>query len=250
MIRFTIKKPLLLLFVLIIALFFISCTKVVCKPPYIQVGEHCCLDENNDKICDEDKPFDTKDQCPIFECPECPLECDCQVNTKTKEVFKYVCEDGFVANSKDECFALRDVEFDPITTNENGTPIQFVTVRPFCTNNYHNGGHIRFSINRVAQNISFQVKEHPEQDWLTLDVIQGTIEGNTFFGICDSCKDRDFQLLPGRVYLFRMMFDITKPSSYPIKYPEELIYSNEHIIDTREKSDYMREDCSPILGKI
>jgi hypothetical protein len=31
----------------------------VCNRPYILVGNGCCLDENNDKICDVDKPITT-----------------------------------------------------------------------------------------------------------------------------------------------------------------------------------------------
>ncbi|MCX8195436.1 MAG: hypothetical protein N3G22_05035, partial [Candidatus Micrarchaeota archaeon] len=29
---------------------------IVCNPPYIQVGKDCCLDHNNNSICDKDEP--------------------------------------------------------------------------------------------------------------------------------------------------------------------------------------------------
>jgi len=47
----------ILSFVFIIALFFlISCSqKIECNKPYILVGAECCLDQNDNSICDEDE---------------------------------------------------------------------------------------------------------------------------------------------------------------------------------------------------
>ena len=38
-----------------LTLFLLGCQKIVCNEPYIRVGEGCCLDENNNKICDKDE---------------------------------------------------------------------------------------------------------------------------------------------------------------------------------------------------
>jgi hypothetical protein len=40
----------------IIALLAVSCTEITCNEPYILVGEECCLDANNNAICDADEP--------------------------------------------------------------------------------------------------------------------------------------------------------------------------------------------------
>lgn len=51
------KKVALVL--LIVTLFVVACSpKVVCNDPYIQVGSDCCLDQNQNKVCDQDDPRD------------------------------------------------------------------------------------------------------------------------------------------------------------------------------------------------
>ena len=40
---------------LIITLFLISCTQITCDKPYIKVGTSCCLDQNDNNICDSDE---------------------------------------------------------------------------------------------------------------------------------------------------------------------------------------------------
>jgi hypothetical protein len=42
---------------LVFIVLFAGCTNnVVCNKPYIQVGTSCCLDENDNSICDTDEP--------------------------------------------------------------------------------------------------------------------------------------------------------------------------------------------------
>ncbi len=249
-------RRLLISSLLILALFMIvSCAPaVVCKKPYIQVGEQCCLDEDDNDICDTDEP-EPVEECET-DCTQCPIDCSaCDV--QEVEVLRYVCSDGnVVASSKDcklaEVIAPEPVKltvpFKPITTNENNTPIEFVRVRPFCAG-YKDGGNIYFSINRVSRNISFQVKESPDEGYKTVYTIPGTIKDNIFFAVCNNCYDADFPLPPDKVYLFRMKFDITKQTQYDFeKTIPEYIYSNEHIIDTREGSDYIALDCSMKKG--
>jgi len=79
--------------------------KVVCNPPYIQVGQSCCLDENTNNVCDSDETTqqNTNNQqsssnneptiycgdetcqssescsdCPS-DCGDCPIEKECNV---------------------------------------------------------------------------------------------------------------------------------------------------------------------------
>jgi len=40
---------------LTITLFLISCTQITCDKPYIKVGNACCLDQNDNNICDGDE---------------------------------------------------------------------------------------------------------------------------------------------------------------------------------------------------
>ncbi len=57
------KKTMLLAFAIIaVATSIVMAAYIMqpyCNKPYIQVGRDCCLDENNDRICDKDKPITT-----------------------------------------------------------------------------------------------------------------------------------------------------------------------------------------------
>lgn len=44
-----------ILLIALIALLFLKSDKPLCNSPYIQVGNECCLDQNNNKICDKDE---------------------------------------------------------------------------------------------------------------------------------------------------------------------------------------------------
>lgn len=52
------------LIILVISLLFISgcAEKAVCNKPYILVGTGCCLDQNDNKICDSDENIDVENQ--------------------------------------------------------------------------------------------------------------------------------------------------------------------------------------------
>jgi len=203
----------------------------------MQIANDCCLDENSNSVCDADEIAEK--ECPPVTCPECEV-CD---GTTTQVVYKFICEDQRVVDFEDDCYAVA-TDFSPITTNEEGTPIKFVNLRPFCVD-YSYGGNLYFSINRVSSNISVQVKTSPADEYQTVYIIPGTDSANKFFSFCDKCYKGDFRLKPDKVYLMRLAFDVTKKSQYAFeKYPQEVYYSNEHVIDARSGGSYAKVDCS------
>ena len=44
-----------LIFIILIIIFISGCSKISCNRPYLQVGSSCCLDQNNNKVCDVDE---------------------------------------------------------------------------------------------------------------------------------------------------------------------------------------------------
>ena len=44
-----------LIFVIMLFIFVSGCGQISCNKPYIHVGVSCCLDQNNDKVCDVDE---------------------------------------------------------------------------------------------------------------------------------------------------------------------------------------------------
>lgn len=122
-----------------------------------------------------------------------------------------------------------------ITTNEEGTQIETVSLRPACISG-NNGGEIFFKVRSVPKGISFQMKEGTEEygDILKL---KGLYQQYIYFTICEDCKGGEFRLEPDKTYTFRIQFNRT--GVY-----KKFEYSNEHLIDTGNESKYMLKVCS------
>jgi len=180
-----------------------------------------------------------------LECPECPkVECTpCPPCPELKEVTKYVCQDNTVVDNKEDCAtsaeqgtAIEDIPYNPVTTNEEGTYISSAIIKVGCYRGM-NAAVMSFNINVLADKIKFQVKENLDEEFKTVYEMDGVNSASRYAVICDSCYSGDFQLKKDKQYLARIEFDLT--SLFNTKQ-----YSNEHIVDTRETSDYMTRICS------
>ncbi len=227
-----------IIFLLVLVLFIYGCEQVVCNSPYIQVGAECCLDTDDNKICDKDEVFDEASKIVITETEQKIVE---------KEVKKFVCSDGSIVTDASNCPIeesqpiVEDEEIvipNLVETNEEGTVIETFIAEPACPSGL-NGGMIYFDVGSIAANISFQVKEGGGEysDVFTLD--RGLYERYTYFAICDKCRGTqlDFKLKPDKVYIMRVKFDQT-----PLY--DRIEYTNEYLIDAREDSEYMLKLCS------
>jgi len=213
------KYALLVLAILVLA----GCTTVICNPPYIQMGNACCLDSNNNGICDSDEPA-----------PEQPV----REVVKEVQVTKYVCQDGTIVASigacpKREAPPVQDIP-ELVTDNQKNTVIKSVNITPGCISG-RNGGQIYFETGTVPANLTVQIKEGGK--FYDAYSKKGAYQGYISFVACDNCKYGDFQLLPDRLYVMRMMFD-QKAVLYRLE------FSNEHYIDTTLGSEIMMKKCS------
>jgi hypothetical protein len=87
----------LIIVLLVLGLVIFGCTStpqqtpVVCNPPYIQVGTSCCLDQNQNSICDKDEPV-TEQQihkgC-AYGTVVCVSDYDCINNTCVKKTSNF-----------------------------------------------------------------------------------------------------------------------------------------------------------------
>lgn len=208
----------LLIGLFVLSLFLISgCTKEV----ILQCPE-----------CEECPPAE---ECPVVECPELDCSaCPPSVETETVNVTTYVCSDRSLVEDPADCFKEVTYDFVPITTNEEGTYVEEVKLATACVK-ARQGGSVYFKVGSVPEEINFQVKDSPDKPYTTLYTSAGLFANYNYFAICKSCTGYgEFQLQPGKVYLFRMSFDYGKG---------DVQYSNEHIIDTRDGSDYMTKKC-------
>ncbi len=219
-----------------------GCTQrpvVICEHPYIMVGSECCLDLNNDSVCDADLPV--REECPPLDCSKC--EAQVVERNVTVTVTKYVCErTGEVVAEPEECSAPTTNPFssyEPVSTNEEGTVIDLFTVRPACRDSFP-ALEAHFKVGSVASRIDFQVKEDPAGEWRTLYTYDAgpVFEKYLYAALCPSkcTSNADFFLEPGKAYLFRARFD------YRGLYGEYQ-YSNEHVIDATESGPYLTKPC-------
>lgn len=216
-------------------IFLYGCDQIVCNAPYMQVGSECCLDSDNNKICDKDEKVEEQSRITITE-PK--------IIEKIVEVRKYVCSDGSIVNKAAECpiEESRPIEEEIkipllVKTNEQNTVIENVSVTPACPNAV-NGGRIFFEVGTVPSGIEFQLKEIG-QKYSTVFKKHGLYEGQVYFAICEKCRGSqiDFKLRSDKVYILRLMFNQSIVYS-------AIEYSNEHLIDTRAESKYMLKLCS------
>jgi len=186
--------------------------------------------------CEECEECQECPECPVVECPH--IDCNScppiiQTKNVTIEITKYVCTDGSVVSSADECSKLLFYEFEPVTTNEEGTHIKNVSLAPACVRG-RNGGLVYFRVDRVPKRIVFETKLGNEPFTERFEISPGLFSNYNYFAICKNCQSYgDFQLMPDRVYLFRIKFE----------YDDSIQFSNEHIIDTRKNSPYIMKKC-------
>ena len=207
-----------LLILMALALIAVGCTPVICREPYIQVGTGCCLDTNSNKICDSDEVVQEK---------SANVEIEGTVPPPEIQPEKPAVEEPPVQPEKIEIPEL-------ITNNEAGTVINEVSLRPACLKGSH-GGEIFFKVGTVPSSIKVNVKESGKS-YESVFTRPGLYDGYIYFAICDNCYDGDFQLKPGKVYVIDLEFNQTKVY-------DRIEYSNEHLIDTRPDSDYMKKYC-------
>ena len=184
--------------------------------------------------CPECEECPAPDECPVTECPA--LDCDdCPAKTEEVkvEVIKYVCEDNSTVDSADKCHLPPPATgLVPITTNEEGTYIEVSSVEPACREGVISGESY-FKSGRLAQTFDIQVKES-NTDFSTVYSHKGIFQRYSYFRICDDCTHNDdFTLKPGHVYLLRIKFS----------YDGKTELSNEHLIDLRQGSDFMKKEC-------
>ncbi len=178
--------------------------------------------------------------CPECICPDCVMDCSLcpekiKTETKTVETIKYVCPDGRDVDRKQDCLNQDDIDFEPVMTNQEGTSINEVNVKPACIRG-NNGGFVYFNTSILPKEIIFQVKESIDEEYREIHRMNGVFYKYTYFEICETClSNADFSIEKDKVYLFRIMFNMTVLN--------KVYYSNEHILDTRENSDYIKKKC-------
>jgi len=237
-----------LLVVLAFALLIAACSSgpaVVCNKPYIIHGRECCLDSNNNSICDVDEGLllsnNATTACSKTDCSLCPAEI---VEKKVEvPVTHYICEkDGKEVTDPADCRgnkAFNPFErYRPYTGDENRSVLELFTLRPACRDSKH-ALELHYKAGSAPANLSVQVKESPTAAWrdifsLSSPPLEKYLYGAFCNGVCTS--NVQWFLAPGKVYLLRVKFDYwTLYGNYQ--------HSNEYIVDAREDGPYLKKLC-------
>jgi len=187
-----------------------------------------------------------EEKCPAApECPACSLDCSkCPSTIKyqniTNTITNYICPNKRVVQNIDDCEKPKPLATAPKMTNEAGTVIEVVTVKPACISGV-NGGAVLFKVGTIPYNVFFQAREE-DTAYAERHNIAGLLTKYVYFTICGEgefgCKGiGDFYIEKDRAFLLRVGFNQTARHG-------RIEYSNEHIVDTTAGSEYLTEKCS------
>ena len=174
-----------------------------------------------------------KEECPDVKCPI--VKCS-EPETKTETITKYVCENKSIVDDSVKCISTyTPTKLSPIETNEIGTYIESVEVSPSCVSG-NDGVKILFKTKTFPDKVEYQISENGV-DYTSKFILKGITTDYNYIAICKGrCHDGDFQIEPGKQYLLRLKFDFTSILG-------KIQYSNEHLVDTSEGSEYTVKVC-------
>lgn len=244
-----------LVFGLVVILFLLAACgpAVVCSPPYILKGRECCLDNDANKVCDVDQDAASAARgddaagaasaagvsCSKLDCSACPA----RVEVQKEEVIKYVCvKTGQQVADPALCNVAVTNAFtgySPVTTNQNRTILQEVSVRPACRNGKH-ALELFFKVGSAYDTFVLEYKESPDGEWRRVyEQDDAILSRYSYVIFCEGpgCALAGKYLLPpGKVYLFRGRFDYRKLYG-------DFFYTNEYLVDTTPEGAYMTKLC-------
>ncbi len=220
----------------------LSSSVVVCDKPYIRNGDDCCLDNDDNGVCDKDEGkavASSGSDCPALDCSRCPGT----VVARNVTVTKYVCERTRALVDDPLLCASEDVAPNPFqeyapAKSPNATIIDVFTVRPACRDGF-NGLEAHFKVGSSSPAITLQVKESPAEEWRDVHTYtRAAFEAYLYGVFCDKTCTRqaEFLLPTNKVYLFRAKFD------YQNLY-KTMKYSDEFVIDARQGGEYTSKLC-------
>ncbi|MBW2970575.1 hypothetical protein KY320_00280 [Candidatus Woesearchaeota archaeon] len=172
-------------------------------------------------------------QCPV--CNESPQQGSCPNSTEV--VTLLVCQNGKVVGSPNMCEPYSGMlDYEPVLTNEQGTLISKVEVKPACINGKI-GGSIYYEVEAPSNIVAYELKE-PGSEYEDIIVTDGLFHTYKYFMICtERCPyTGDFRLQANHTYVLRLRFE------RPLNNRTE--YSNEHFINLLPGSEYMSKWCS------
>lgn len=222
-----------------------SAPGVVCNAPYMLVGKGCCLDSNENGICDSDDGLlemanGTYD-CPEQDCSLCPAQIvQKEVEVKVKS---YICEkDGSEVSDPADCIGNKAHNpfegYTPYTGAEARSVLESFTLRPACRDSEH-AIEIHYVSGSIPGLVTIQVKESPSDEWRDVFTLENPTNDKYLYGvfcIMQCTGNADWFLAPDKVYLLRAKFDF-------LRIYDEYQYSNEYIVDVREDGDYLTKLC-------
>lgn len=175
----------ILLIILVLALFLLGCgeesqitggaiTAPVCNSPYILVGTSCCLDQNNNKICDKDETEETSEETVLEPTNPIFMKDDSVVEPVLPEN-QYELTKGESFSVEDSVFVLIDYDFDYMGSDVSAIiSVDGAERELFSTRNRQivNDWEIMIiSINKFEKSLILQIKPfklNPNEYFLTL----------------------------------------------------------------------------------
>lgn len=202
----------------------------VCSSPYILKDGKCCLDKNNDGMCDVETQIKA-------DCSLCPPQFVTQKEEVT--VYKYVCANNSIMDHASDCAAAvvsNAAQFTPSTDQD--PRIKDFSVRPACRGDVK-AAELHLSYNDVPLNITVQVQDDPKGSFFDSFTVKPTGDMYFYLGFCSNCglfisQQVDAHFDPSRAYMVRAV----------LTYPDKNAYSRDWIVDPTPAGDVGKKTCS------
>ncbi len=221
--------------ILLLAVVLVACAKQqpVCTAPYTLQGGKCCLDADNDTVCDAPPEEGALD------CSLCPPKFVTEVEERT--VFRYVCMNGSIMNDPGNCeerVVSNARSFHP-NKEQDDTKILEFDARPACRGKFK-AAELHIIPYKPASIMTVQVMSEPNTvytDRFEMNGSRKVLDDEYFYiGFCDDADCAaitDVQLLPDQAYLVRM----------EIRVGGERIVTRDELLDPTPDGKYSQQQC-------
>ncbi|MBR9700332.1 hypothetical protein GOV11_00520 [Candidatus Woesearchaeota archaeon] len=213
-------------FILVLAalVLLVSCAPSgpTCTEPYIVNGNTCCLDKDENSICDPDET--PSDEVPDDICKRFQDLCEPKFVTEIEEVIvhRYVCGNGSIMKKATQCekrIVSNAKQFKVFTSQDEDLILEF-SVRPACRGTFQ-AAEAHLELSERASEITFQAKSEPGGEYVDLASLDGTkaaLENEYFYyGFCSKIECgliTDAQLFSSGAHILRAKIRIGETETY------------------------------------
>ena len=212
-----------------LCLLLLACTQEApsCSKPYISNGNTCCLDRDENAMCDTI----VNEQ---LDCSLCPPQF--VVQKEPVMVYRYVCANQSVMDNAGDCGAkiVSNANLFQVSKDQEEEFIEKFSSDAACRGKFP-VAELHLVYAQKPENITLQILDDPERSFVNAAILPVAQEIYYYIGFCKDCQHlTDLQLDPTRAYAVRAV----------LQYPERKVYTREYVLDPTPEGPIGKKSCS------